>query len=334
MDVFLHDRFDALYRQHPLVLADAGARGGLRKNWQAARRHLRLLGFEPDRQEFSRLAARTTASPHGDTFFNVALHSEPGSVTLQVARDPGLSSIFAPNLEFLRVFPEAARFETIGQRQVDTDTIDNVLRANGIDDLDFIKADTQGSELLVLRGAARALAATVVGVEVEVVFTAMYVGQPLFADVDAYMREQGFMLFDLRPCFWKREAGLELGGPYGQIIWADALYLKSVAALGGALSAAGGDRRRSKLLKAISIALLYGYADYALELVRRLGAAWAPSEAGEIERTLRAQTVTRDSLGNVPGRRQLSAGVRRLWRLLREPSRAWSVSDPDLGNVE
>ena len=61
MDVFIDSRFDDLYRRHPLVLVDVGARGGLKKNWMPARRHLRVFGFEPDRREFSRLVARRAA---------------------------------------------------------------------------------------------------------------------------------------------------------------------------------------------------------------------------------------------------------------------------------
>ena len=184
LDVFFDARFAPAYERHPLVLADIGARGGLKSNWLPARRHLRVLGFEPDKREFDALVARH----QGDralTFFNTALHNSRGTVPLYVARDRGLTSIFKPNRAFLDSFPEASRFDTTSVIDMPTDTLDNVLLTSGIDDVDFIKADTQGSELYVLEGAASALAAGVVGVEVEVEFAPIYTGQPLFADVDA-----------------------------------------------------------------------------------------------------------------------------------------------------
>jgi Methyltransferase FkbM domain len=62
--------------------------------------------------------------------------------------------------------------------------------------IDFIKLDTQGSELEILQGGVRALAG-VRCVEVEVEFNPIYRGQPLFYEVDAFMRGQGFVLWKL-----------------------------------------------------------------------------------------------------------------------------------------
>src|SRR5688500_7254130 len=112
MDVFIDPRFDADYQQHPLVLVDVGARGGLKRNWAVARRHLRVIGFEPDAPEFSRLAKTTGAGPQSDVFFDVALHNRRGPIKLKVARDRGLTSIFEPDRSFIDAFPQADRFDT------------------------------------------------------------------------------------------------------------------------------------------------------------------------------------------------------------------------------
>ena len=331
MDVFIDPRFDEVYRRHPLVLVDVGARGGLKSNWSPARRHLRLFGFEPDKREYGRLLNRTGALEESSTFFDVALHHRRGPLQLHVARDRGLTSIFEPNRGFLDSFPEADRFDVIEIQQVEADTLDSQLRAHEVGDIDFIKADTQGSELFVLEGASRALASSVIGLEVEVEFTPIYKGQPLFADVDRFLRGLGYLLFDLRPCYWKRAAGRGIGGPRGQIIWADALYLKSVPALQGALVELDPALRKSKLLKALSIALLYGYYDYALEITRESGDLLAPDERATIEQRLR-ESSGRRSL-EIPGRRSLAAAFHRLRRLRLQRDESWSVSRAKLGNL-
>jgi FkbM family methyltransferase len=331
MDLFIDPRFHETYRRHPLVLVDVGARGGLKSNWIPARPHLQLLGFEPDITEFQRLEKRAAAGP-GDTYFNTALHSRPGPITLHVARDGGLSSVFRPNREFLDAFPEASRFDTIDVREVEADTLDNVLSRAGLDVVDFVKADTQGSELHVLEGAARILESSVTGVEVEVEFAPIYSGQPLFADVDRFLRSRGFLLFDLRPCYWKRAAGRDVGGPHGQIVWADALYLKGLPALRSMLAALDPSYRRSKLLKAITVALLYGYFDYALEVARESGGALTPDDRLVVESRLRAEGSRKGPLARWPGRRRLALASHWLWRMLVPKDDAWSVSDAKLGN--
>jgi FkbM family methyltransferase len=334
MDVFIDRRFDDAFRRCPLVLADVGARGGLRQRWQAARPHLRVLGFEPEKGEYKRLVEHARRSGSSDMVFGVALHDRPGPLSLYVARDGGLTSIFAPDRSVLDAFPEAERFDTVGRQEVDADTLDHVLAVSQIGDLDFVKADTQGSELHVLAGASHALASSVLGVEVESEFSPIYKGQPLFADVDRFLRERGFLLFDLRPCYWKRSAGATAGGPYGQIIWADALYLKGLPALRTIVSSLEPQLQKPKVLKAMSIALLYGYADYALEIASAAGDLFSTEDRTVIIQRLGARDPRFGAGPRVPGRRHVANLLRRLWKAWREPSDGWSVSDPDLGNLD
>jgi len=334
MSVFIHPRFDPLYQAHPVVMADVGARGGLKKNWQPARQHLRLFGFEPDAHEFARLVDRAKREGHGDTYFNIALHNRRGPIQIHVARDAGLTSMFEPNREFLDAFPDASRFDTVDRRAVEADTLDHLLESHGERDLDFIKADTQGSELNVLEGARSLLASTVLGIEAEVEFASIYKDQPLFADVDRLLRGLGFFLFDLRPCYWKREAGRTAGGPYGQLIWGDVLYLKSVPALQQIIAPLDPDRKKSKVLHALSIALLYGYVDYALEITQATSTLWTEDELTAIDQSLRATDDQSGALAKLPGSKHLSAALGRLRDELRDSPEGWSVSDKELGNID
>jgi FkbM family methyltransferase len=327
MNIFIDPRFETGFRSDPLVLVDVGARGGLKKDWQPAARHLQVIGFEPEAREYEALRARTPEDGKL-RLFGVALHNRPGTVTFQVTRDRGLSSIFEPNRRFLDGFPEADRFEVTERVDVETATLDALVAATpAINDIDFLKVDTQGSELFVLEGAARVLRDRAVGVEVEVEFNQIYKDQPLFGDVDRLLRGAGFELFDLRPVYWKRTAGRDAGGPRGQIMWGDALYLKSADGLASVLEIAA-DRRRTKLLKAIAVAVLYGYFDYAIELA---GAGGVLSAA---DRDVIVRHLTRDTpAAAFPGQRTLAAGLRRLWRaILPRDDRAWSISRGRVGN--
>lgn len=335
LDIFIDRRFEEDYRPNPITLVDVGARGGLKRNWQAARRHLRVLGFEPDVREYQRLVQTAGSSPTPVRYFNVALHHERGSLPLYLTRNRALSSIFEPDRSFLDSFPDAERFDIDEIQHVEVDTLDNQLRSAGIDDIDFIKVDTQGSELFVLQGAAAALAGSAIGVEAEVEFTPIYRNQPTFADVDTFMRGLGYQLFDLKPCYWKRAAGWKAGGFYGQIVWADALYLKSIPALQTTLSGLGREIRRSKALRSISLALLYGYVDYALALTAAFGDdVLSPTERALIDRRLRDGGEYHGPIPMFPGRRKLASALRRAWKTFRVPNEGWSVSDAGIGNQD
>eukprot|EP00660_Eupelagonema_oceanica_P019425 gene19425-biopygen2154 len=86
-----------------------------------------------------------------------------------------------------------------------------------------------GAELAVLRGAVVALAECVV-VEVEVEFAQLYVGQPLFADVDAFLRSQGFGFHRFTGIQGRTlKPFIQPQNPYSytQQLWADAVYRPS-----------------------------------------------------------------------------------------------------------
>ena len=58
---------------------------------------------------------------------------------------------------------------------------------------DFIKIDIQGAELMAFKGGVERLKGVSV-IHTEVSFLPMYVGQPLFAKVEQFLRLHGFML--------------------------------------------------------------------------------------------------------------------------------------------
>jgi len=99
------------------------------------------------------------------------------------------SSLYQPNKELLEKFHNLYEITTVlKEHQVQTHRLDEITEINRAD---FIKMDIQGSELNVLENAINVLKTSVI-VQVEVEFVEMYKGQPLFADVDSFLRSQGF----------------------------------------------------------------------------------------------------------------------------------------------
>ena len=332
MDIYFGARAQPYYERSPLTLVDVGARGGLQPNWKPAARHLRLVAFEPEPQEHARLSAAADRSR--GVYINAAAWREAATLTLNVTRDGGTSSLFEPNFAFLRRFPRVQRFDVVNRLPVPADRLDTLLPQNGVTDADFIKADTQGAELAILEGATDTLSNHAFGVEVEVEFAPLYVGQPLFSDVDAFLRQRGFQLFDLRHAYWKRAGGARYGGPKGQLVFGDALYFKTEDAFSEQLERfADDDSRCAKLLHALSIALLYGYADYAIELFEAHRTLVDTSLAAEIDSVLRSEVDFALRLPHFRGRGWLSHLFYRIHRALFPTFEGWATAGRHLGNL-
>lgn len=283
-------RVDELLRDNPLRIVDIGASGGIDARWAKFTNEYQGILFEPDPREFERLKS---TSAQQLLVLNSALFDSVTTIDFHLCQKQRVSSVYFPNSEFLARFPKPERFEITRTVQMSTDTLDSQLALHAIDDIDFIKMDTQGCELPILQGSRVTLERTV-GMQIEVAFSPIYQDQPLFSDVDDFVRAHGFELFDLKPQTWMRSDNRR--GP-GQLVFADALYLRSPEQMA---SMAGLTPR--KLIRAVCIYLAYERTDIARVLLREASVKieleaerreLALAQIGAIERRASLQDILR-----------------------------------------
>lgn len=155
-----------------------------------------LVGFEPDEQECLRLNAHV---PEGrsERYLPTALGKSKGMATLHQAIRPACSSLYPPDPGTLSRYPQVFEdIREIGTQEVALTTLDDWWMDAGKPRVSFVKLDTQGSELDILV-AGQAMLAGCLGLELEVEFNTMYAGQPLFHEVDRFLRGLGFSLWRL-----------------------------------------------------------------------------------------------------------------------------------------
>ena len=93
-------------------------------------------------------------------------------------------------------------------------TFDEFANKNNLDKIAILKIDTQGSEHLVLEGAAESLKRTII-IVLEMSNNETYVNAPKYFKIDAYLRENGFLLHDLIPSLYEK----------GKLYEYDAIYV-------------------------------------------------------------------------------------------------------------
>jgi len=251
------------YSNAPLTLIDIGARAGIHPRWRKLMNHfpVQIIGFEPDEAECAALNAK------GEAFvkylpFAVGEKVEPRTFHLLVAE--GSSSLFRPNYTFISRFTPERNYAIKREIPIQTDTLDAVLKQSGIDNVDYLKIDTEGFEREILNGATETLK-HVFAIEVEVWFNPVFTNAPFFRDVDLLLTQKGFVLFDLaKSNYFKRKVGAKLGGPKGQLVAGDAIYFRDIPTLPPESSFYD----KSKLVRAIVLAMQYCYFDFALEIAQ------------------------------------------------------------------
>lgn len=262
-----------VFEQKPLVIVDIGARGGFEQHWSLYGDQVKLIGFEADAEECERLNQQT--SNPGNHFFPVALHRNRGQKTFYVTAHPDSSGSYPPDMNIVRRFPDEVNLSVVKTVEIDTVDFDSFASENRVDYVDFMKLDTEGSELDILKGAISLLKKTVIGLSIEVEFLPLHKEQPVFSDVDSFLRALGFSLFDLAIYRSSRKAlpvptSSPIPGPLerGQVISGEALYLCDGVNEIESLRALEEGWDDIKVLKLASIMELFCLPDCAVELIQ------------------------------------------------------------------
>ena len=182
-----------------------------------------VVGFEPNPEALNEL--QRVKGPH-ETYLPYVI-GDGHRHTLHLCRAPGMTSLLEPNralLTYFHGFPEWG--EVLRTEEVETVALDDV---HEISDADLLKIDIQGAELMVFRHAPRVLQRCVV-VHTEVEFLPMYIGQPLFSEVEQHLRAAGFVLHKFDSMESRAVAPMAVNGDIyrglGQVFWADAIFVR------------------------------------------------------------------------------------------------------------
>ncbi|MEE8505732.1 MAG: FkbM family methyltransferase [Kiloniellales bacterium] len=237
----------------------------------------RVTGFEPNSEECEKLH-RTYGETHRFYPFFIG---DGEDATFHETNMAMTGSLYRPNAALLEKFQNLHELMTLKQTHaVKTHKLDDI---DDLGDVDLLKIDTQGAELDVLRGATKALAgATLVQVEVE--FLDLYEGQPLFADIDTFLRGAGFrfhtfLRFSLR-CFKPLLVGNDPNFGIRQLMWSDAIYVRDFLKL----QALAEDKLLKLALMLHDLFQSFDFCHYVLsEVDRRNGSSLADNYLGRLK---------------------------------------------------
>jgi len=264
-------------QEEPFSLVDVGASGGIEPHWRCFGGALRAVGFDMLVNEVDRLnqeeqnpqvrycAGRVGYARYaeliGDSYFSTNIQERSSSRRA---------------LELLRVSHVDTYDQThTGVVSSDLIELDEYFLNTAPADIDFIKTDADSHDYEVLLGSKELLVkAPVMGLLVEAPFSGgLHPAATLFANVDVFLRNRGFSLYDFdlrrysraslpKPFRWMQPCETESG----QLNWADCLYLRDIGIEGYeeqwkvTLSVA-------KLLKLCCLHELFGLEDCAAEVL-------------------------------------------------------------------
>jgi FkbM family methyltransferase len=258
------DALKKLLADADLAILDVGARGKPLAHLKVLAPYTHIFLCEPEDAEAMRLEKKLKSENFWKAASVVkdALASQEGEHVLYVTRQNGLSSLLKPNRHVVENYSYQSRsgaslrpdWDIVSEQKVHAITLDHAAQKYNMKNLALIKLDTQGSELDILKSGAETLK-NCGAVYVELEFKKFYEGQPLFSDVDIFLREKEFEIADI---FITRLRRSTLAGSYArkEPVWSHALYFKI------------SHNSVETVLRTFAIALAFHHFDFALSLLR------------------------------------------------------------------
>ncbi|HEY6187411.1 MAG TPA: FkbM family methyltransferase [Pyrinomonadaceae bacterium] len=282
---------------HP-VLIDVGSSGATPEVWEPIAAHSIFVGFDPDLRE---IYETSEGHFHQSVTINEAITSdrERKEIELYLTKFPYCSSTLPPDFKSLSNFLFSDFFEVERTERVRATTLDAVLERLSLSRIDWLKLDTQGTDLRIFRSLKDDVRSRVLAVDIEPGLIDAYLGEDLFTDAHKALTGEGFWLSNLnvggavrmsagtlaeitatQPDITRAFVEAHLKKSPG---WCEARYLRSIESLG-----AGRLTSREYLLLWV-FALLDGQLGYALELAVAYERAFGSDETS---RSMRDETIS------------------------------------------
>jgi hypothetical protein len=180
---------------HP-VLVDVGASGDAPSIWKSIAEQSVYVGFDPDLRE---IKESTGSGFYKRIMVNEAITADPAQTTVgfYLTRFPFCSSTLKPDTRALSNFHFCDLFTVDSTSTARAGTLDSILQRLAFDHIDWLKLDTQGTDLRIFMSLSGNIRSRVLALDVEPGLIDAYKGEDLFVDTHRVLLKEGFWLADL-----------------------------------------------------------------------------------------------------------------------------------------
>jgi hypothetical protein len=224
------------FREHPPVLIDIGASGGIHSKWKYISKYAYCVAFDADDREFQ---ISEQSNLDYKKFIQVNRIVAPVSsynTPFYLTSSPFCSSMLEPDEEKLEPWLFKPLFEVKKITHLPAVTLEETLKSANITYIDWFKVDTQGTDLRLFKSLPSKIQETVLLAEFEPGIMDAYKNEDKLYTVMQEMHNQGFWLSSMNVKGTQRlqnSYARQIGGFLSERIirsspgWAELTYLRN-----------------------------------------------------------------------------------------------------------
>lgn len=186
------------FRERPPVLVEIGASGGTHAAWKRIAQWSVCVAFDPDSRDMQ--CVEKESSGYRGLFIQpaAAVAGDLDEAPFYLTRSPYCSSLLRPDAESLADWDFAPLFEVERTARVRCVRLSAALKNLGIDQVDWFKTDSQGTDLRLFLSLGDSIARRVLAAEFEPGLIDAYHEEDKLSAVLAAMDRREFWVSDLR----------------------------------------------------------------------------------------------------------------------------------------
>lgn len=182
----------------PPVLVDIGAAEGMHPPWRRIAKYSVCVAFEADQRELDSVTSEAAGFRRLTTYNYLASERSSASEPFHLTASPYCSSRLAPREESLRHYAFAPLFRVERTVEVRARDLRSVLDELELDRVDWLKVDSQGTDLRLVRSLGDDLLRRTLVVELEPGVIDAYEGEDKLSHVLEEMGGSGFWMSSLK----------------------------------------------------------------------------------------------------------------------------------------
>jgi FkbM family methyltransferase len=229
--------FEKYLANNSINAVDVGARNGM-LDLGVLSKYTNYYAFEPNNEEYQKLKDGKTDLQvflgvelpefKSTKIYPFALSDFDGEVEINITKGVGASSILKPNTTLLDKFKLdnfSDGFKIVDKLMVPCHTINKLINDEELEEIDYLKLDTQGNEFEILSVIENYKKILLIKTEVE--FIEQYKNQKLYVDIHTLLVKNGFEQIDIKYS-GENKPGCSKDRLEGrQLMWGDAYYINT-----------------------------------------------------------------------------------------------------------
>jgi len=180
------------FESKPPVLVDVGASGDIREVWRDFAEFSICIAFDPDDRDAD-ISKNTGAGFKEFYWLNRAVSDKEGESAFYLTKSPHCSSFLKPNMESLKKYDICDAFIVERKTVLKSITLNSALKKVGYNYIDWIKTDTQGTDLRIFMSLDELVRDNILVAEFEPGILDAYVGEDKLYQIMEHFNEN---------CFW------------------------------------------------------------------------------------------------------------------------------------